>query len=369
MDKIKLFFVIDHLGGGGAEAQLVEVLNNLNREEFHLSLFLTEGGGSRLKNLRDNIEVFGFRKERKRRILRTIIKLRKTIKEIKPDLIISWLEYSTFITSLSIIGMKIPHIASIRGDLDYIYSQEVNFGKFKKLLLEFVYKRAGNLIFNSYTVAEKNKWIGYKNHVVIYNIFDAEKVNQLPTKEQIRKNLKLREDLFYITFVGSLVKRKGVDLLIEAFKMIRDDNLRLLIIGKGKLEDTLREIAKDDERIEFLGYKEDSLSYIKASDIFILPSFSEGIPNVLIEALACETPVIATDVDGITEIIKNKINGLLIKPGNPKLIKEAIECAIKNYAEMKNFSEEGKNILDLFKKEVMIAKFEKLFKECSSKDF
>lgn len=367
MVKIKLLFVIDHLGGGGAEFQLVEVLNNLNREEFDLHLFLTEGGGTRLKNLRDDIEIFGFHKERKRSSLKAIIKLRKTIKEIKPDLIISWLEYSTFLISLSTIGMKTQHIASIRGDLGYIYSKEVNFGNFKKLLLKFAYKRADELIFNSYNVAEKNKWIGNENYVVIYNIFDIEKVSQLPPREQIRKNLKLREDVFYITFVGSLVKRKGVNLLIEAFKMIKDDKLKLLIIGKGELESVLEKMAKDDERIEFLGYTDNSISYIKASDLFILPSFSEGIPNVIIEALACETPVIATDVDGIPEIIEHKRNGLLIKPGNPILIKEAIEYATKNYVEMRKFSEEGKKIVDLFKKEVIVVKFEELFKECSSR--
>lgn len=367
MGKIKLLFVIDHLGGGGAESQLVELLNNLNRDEFKLYLFLTEGGGARLRNLKDDIEVLGFHRERRRRTLKAIIKLRRTIKEIKPDLIISWLEYSTFLTSLSTIGMKTHHIASIRGDVGYIYSKEVNFGNFKKLLLKLAYKKADKLIFNSYNVSEKNKWIGNKNYAVIYNIFDIEKINKLPSKEEIRKNLKLREDLFYITFVGSLVKRKGVDLLMEAFKMIKDDKLKLLIIGRGELENVVKRTVKEDERIDFLGYKENSLSYIKASDLFILPSFSEGIPNVIIEALACETPVIATDVDGIPEIIKHKKNGLLIKPGNPRLIKEAIEFAIKNYSEMKNFSEEGKKIIDLFKKEVIVANFEELFKDCVSR--
>lgn len=366
MGKVRLLFVIDHLGEGGAEFQLVELLNNLNREEFDVSLFLTEGGGVRLKSLRSDVKVLGFYQERKRRTLKAIVSLRETIKELKPDLLISWLEYSSFITSLSTIGMKTHHIASIRGDLGYIYSEEVNFGNFKKLLLKFAYKRANNLIFNSYNVAEKNKWIGNKNYVLIYNIFDIERVNQLPSKEEIRKNLKLR-DSFYITFVGSLVKRKGVDLLIEAFKMIKDENITLLILGKGPLETVLKKMVEDDKRIEFLGYKEDSISYIKASDLFILPSFSEGIPNVVLEALACETPVIATNVDGIPEIIENKVNGLLISPGNPKLIKEAIEYAIENYEEMKKFAKEGKRVLDKFRREVIVSKFEEIFRKYSSK--
>lgn len=368
MGKIKLLFVIDHLGGGGAEAQLVELLNNLNREEFHLSLFLTEGGGIRLRSLKDDIEVFGFNRERKRGTYKAFSKLRKTIKEVKPDLIISWLEYSTFITSLSSIGVKIKHIAGIWGDLGYIYSKEVSFGIIKKFLLKWAYKRADTLIFNSYNVAEKNKWIGSKNYSVVYNIFDTEKTKQLPSKNELRKNLKFNEDLFYIVFIGSLVERKGINLLINAFKMIKDDNLRLLVIGKGQLEENLKETAQDDKRIEFLGYKDNPISYIKASDLFILPSLSEGIPNVIIEALACETPIISSNVDGIPEIIQDKRNGLLIEPGSPEVIKEAIEYAIKNYSEMRKFAEEGKKVLDLFKKEIIVSEFEALFKELLNKN-
>ncbi len=367
MDKIKILFVIDHLGGGGAEYQLVELLNTMNREQFELNLFLTEGGGVRLKNLKDDIRVFGFSGARVRKTIKTLINLIKTIKKLKPDVVVSWLEYSTFLTSLAMITMKTSHIAGIRGNLEYIYSKEVNFGWLKKLFLKFVYKRTDKVIFNSYNLAEKNKWINNKNYTVIYNIFSLEKIVQLLPKKELRKSLNFGEDLFYIVFVGSLVKRKGVDLLVEAFKMIENDKLRLLIVGRGELEENLKKITKDDKRIEFLGYLDNPICYIKASDLFILPSFSEGIPNVIIEALACETPIIATDVDGIPEIIEHKKTGFLIKPGDPILIKEAIEYATKKYEEMKKFSEEGKKIMDLLKKEVIVAKFEELFKELASK--
>ncbi len=366
MDRINLLFVMDHLGTGGAEYQLVELLNGLNREDFELNLFLTEGGGIRLKDLKDDVKVFGFIGERRRKTLRALLELRKTIKKLNPHLIISWLEYSTLLTSLALIGLKKLHIANIRGNLDYIYSEEVKFGPLKKLLLKFAYKSAHILVFNSLEVAKKIKWLHNKKYFVIYNIFHIERVSQLPSKEEIRQKLNFRKNLFYIIYVGSLVKRKGVDLLIEAFKKLKSENLRLLIVGKGQLEHSLREISKEDLRIEFLGYKENAISYIKASHLFVLPSFSEGVPNVLIEALACETPILATDVDGIPEIIIHKRNGFLIKPGSIELLKEAMEYAINNYEEMKGYAQTGRETVELFKKEIIIEKFEKLFKSSLS---
>ncbi len=366
MDRINLLFVIDHLGTGGAEYQLIELLNGLKREIFELNLFLTEGGGVRLKDLNNDIKIFGFIGDRRRKTLRALLELRKTIKKLNPHLIISWLEYSTFLTSLVLMTIKKPHIANILGNLDYIYAKEVKCGSLKKLLLKFAYNKAHILVFNSNEVAKRIKWLDNKKCFVIYNIFPIERVSQLPSKEEIRKKLNFRENLFYIIYVGSLVKRKGVDLLIEAFKKLKSENLRLLIIGQGDLEPALREIAKEDLRIEFLGYKENAISYIKASHLFVLPSFSEGIPNVLIEALACETPIVATDVDGIPEIIIHKRNGILIKPGSTELIKEAIEYAFNNYEEMKGYAQTGKEKVELFKKEIIIEKFGKLFKSSLS---
>jgi glycosyltransferase involved in cell wall biosynthesis len=367
MGKLNILFVIDHLGGGGAELQLVEIMNNLNRRDFQISLFLTEGGGVRQNKLKEDIAIFGVHGERKRKPLRTILNLRKLVKKISPDLIVSWLEYSTFITVLAISCLKLRHYAGVWGNLEYIYTKEVKLGLIKKFLLRLAYQRVDKIIFNSYNVAEKNDWIKNKNKVVIYNVFDVEKIRRMQGKVELRRILNLKNDYFYIVFVGSLVSRKGVNLLIESFIKVANPKLKLLIVGTGPLEENLKKISANDERIEFLGYRENAIEYIKASDLLILPSFSEGIPNVIIEALACETPVIATDVDGIPEIIKHKKSGLLIKPCSVEEIKKSIEYAVINYQEMISFAQEGRKIVEKFKRETIIFQFEELFRNSQQK--
>ncbi len=159
-----------------------------------------------------------------------------------------------------------------------------------------------------------------------------------------QKNLK-RKSLFLpqrqtIVFVGRLVPRKGVDILLKAFKCVKEKHqgTHLLILGDGEQMQALKGLCRSanlDNSVSFLGEKDNIADYLRAADIFVIPSRREGNPNVLLEALACGLPVVATSIGGIVEVIKDGENGLLIVSEDEKMLAEKILFLLgnENYCE------------------------------------
>jgi glycosyltransferase involved in cell wall biosynthesis len=149
------------------------------------------------------------------------------------------------------------------------------------------------------------------------------KINQ----KNARRELKLDLDKKYIIYIGRVIKNKGMGELLEAFKNI-EDRYHLLIIGEETKDKRYRLYARKNKlsNISFLGpiYENKKLKYLAAADCLILPSYTEGAPVVIMEALAQNLPVIATDVGGIKRMIINKKNGVIIKPKSSKDIEKAI---------------------------------------------
>ncbi|AKB15913.1 glycosyl transferase family 1 [Methanosarcina thermophila MST-A1] len=172
-----------------------------------------------------------------------------------------------------------------------------------------------------------------KLHIVNLGI-DKNKVHVVPNgvdigkfkpagKAHARSILNLPRDKNIVLFVGALRKIKGVDYLIEAAHSFVDKDTYLFMVGrddglKKNLEKRAHEL-KIANYIKFTGpvNHEDIPLWISASDILVLPSLSEGRPNVILEALACEVPVVATDVGGIPELMVDGETGYLVPPKSP----------------------------------------------------
>jgi glycosyltransferase involved in cell wall biosynthesis len=155
-----------------------------------------------------------------------------------------------------------------------------------------------------------------------------------------------------ITFLGRLFDGKGVSDLLSALSRIQNKNYVCFIIGDGPEKKNLENLAAKlniREKIIFFGYKnfEDYIKILKISDIFINPSYTEGLPTTVIEAALCKNAIIATNVGGTPEIIIDKKSGFLIEPKNIGQLEERIKMLItnKNLRETigKNASDEVKN--------------------------
>ena len=197
-----------------------------------------------------------------------------------------------------------------------------------------------------------------KLHIVNLGI-NEEKVHVVPNgvdttkfkpagKEHARNLLNLPQDKNIVLFVGALRKIKGVDYLIEAAKYFVDANTDLFMVGRDdglrkSLEKRARELEISDY-IKFTGpvNHEDIPIWISASDILVLPSLSEGRPNVVLEALSCEVPVVAADVGGIPELMVDGKTGYLVPAKNPAELSEKINKLLEDRSRREKMGKFGR---------------------------
>ncbi|KKR54654.1 MAG: Glycosyltransferase (Modular protein) [Parcubacteria group bacterium GW2011_GWA2_40_23] len=194
----------------------------------------------------------------------------------------------------------------------------------------------------------KKYYFAHKNKFVEIPFDVSERF--FPTKKSVEllNNYGFSLDDFVVLFVGGLDWAhyfKGVDCLIDAIKTIEALNIKALIIGAGNLktqyQDKVRALALED-RIKFAGYvsNEDLPKYYNLADVVILPSINknEAFGIVLIEALACGKPIMASNLRGVRCVVENNLNGLLLEPNDPQDIVEKIISLYQNKEKQKLFS-------------------------------
>jgi glycosyltransferase involved in cell wall biosynthesis len=161
----------------------------------------------------------------------------------------------------------------------------------------------------------------------IYNGIDLEKFSRAEDKTVVKKALWLPMDNPLVTMVGVLRPGKGHSVCIEAARSV--PNAHFVLVGDGMLRESLEAQAKDLKgRVHFLGQRMDIAAILSATDIFVLPSDSEALPTVLIEAGAAGLPVVASNVGGVPEIVEDGVTGILIPPQDPQALADAIKRLI-----------------------------------------
>lgn len=160
-----------------------------------------------------------------------------------------------------------------------------------------------------------------------------------------------------ITFIGTLGKHKGVDILINAFKSIANDNIKLHIIGKGYDEENFKELSKDDNRIIFHGFvdNKDIYKYYEMTNALVIPSICyDNSPLVVYESFSTGTPVIGSRIGGIPELISDNYNGLLFESGDCNSLKEKLVKVINDKELLKKLEKNAFNSLNQDSMNVMI---------------
>ena len=191
--------------------------------------------------------------------------------------------------------------------------------------------RLDNVVFVSKAMPSQAafKSLKFKNTSVINNGMNFTLFSSEEKTEGDRVVDKLHCDDRLIGFVGRLSHEKGLDFLIQAFSRLRKDhpNIKLLLCGTGPSERELRKRVKQldlSSSVIFAGFVNDVASALKKIDIFVMPSLTEGMPMVLMEAIAAKKNIIATKVGGMPEMLSDYKRSLLVPHGDAELLQDAI---------------------------------------------
>lgn len=263
-------------------------------------------------------------------ILRLLFKLKRNFNS---EVILSyWVYPDGFASVLASKILKLPAIiVGLGSDINEMPSSFIN-----RQLITWTLKKADRVV--SLSTAMKNEiiklGIPQDKIRVVPNGVD-ESLFYPADKLLSRRKAGLSMEKRIILYVGRLSSEKGVNHLIDAASRIRnkEPEILLLIIGAGGLLNNLMSQAKDlgmEGNVLFLGEKphSDIPVYLNAVELLILPSLCEGCPNVVLEALACGTPVIASNVGGVPEIITSEDLGMLVSPADPHALADAVIKAL-----------------------------------------
>lgn len=323
--KKKILFYISNLTCGGAERVVSNLANYLvtenyevyvlterkDKEEFTLNhgvnrLILEEHlAGNRIGNLRNRFS-----------------ELRNSFKRINPDIIVSFAGKCNMRALLASIGLRIPVVPSVRSDPKREYAGGA-YGMFAKIL----FRRASGVVFQTKAAAEFFGKSVQKKSIILMNPLNLSYVKEpYPGKKENK-----------IIAAGSLRSVKNHKMLIEAFGIIANKypEMSVTIYGEGELREELLDRAKAlgiSDKISLPGIHTQLYNEIDKARIFVLTSDVEGMPNVLIEAMALGMPVIATDCPcgGPRTLIQDGENGLLVPVKEERKLAEALSKILSN---------------------------------------
>ena len=298
---------------GGAERAISELANYLAGQNHDVTIFLLFKKEIFYKiDSRVKIIEPGFSREHTNKYwygLKTIGYIRRSIKEIDPDVILNFIFPSFFL--LCTIGLRYPVYISIRNN-------PANKTKIDPFWLRrLTYKRAKGIIAQtSYAAKVIYQQAKHPNIKVIPNY-----VRAINKKNIVPQNI--------IITVGRLVTNKGHEDLLEIFAAIKNNGWQLMFAGDGPLRISLKEKAKQlgiEEQTIFAGFQPDIDSVLQQAKIFAFCSYTEGFPNALLEAMATPLPCISYDCNaGPADIINNGVNGFLIPVGDKKIFAEKLQ--------------------------------------------
>lgn len=276
--------------------------------------------------------------------LKALIELYKYFKNQKPDIVY------TFTPKAGLLGMMASFLSRVPVRIHNIVGMPLMEATGKKfILLKFIerltYFFSTNLFCNSFGLKKFiNENLTKKDVKVIaqgsINGVDTEffkNTKTLDEQEVIRDKFKIDKKDFVITFVGRIVKDKGINELIEAFANLskKYNNLKLLLVGD--YEEHLNPIKNENkilidslDSIITVGFQNDIRDFLSITDLFVLPSYREGLPNSLIEAGSFGIPLLATNINGCNEIIDDGITGILVEKKSAKKLEEAIDKLLED---------------------------------------
>ncbi len=342
---MKILNLIETLDFGGAE---LLILNNLSwlkeHTDWDLEVAVLFGRGEIAPRLKEKgIKVNFIKLSSRYNFIEAVFKIRRLIKGNHYDILHTHLFHANLYGRLSVISLikNAPMVITSFHNPDYSYEDNRRFTfKIRKLLDYWTYKGVN---FRGVAVSKAVR-DDYQHHFkikdlkVIYNSYSpfwAE--NDNADKVDIKNKLGFKQDLKICTTVARFSRQKGYDIYIKAIKEITKviTDIKFIFIGIGKEFESIKQLVFENDLsnyILFLGRleQEEVRKFVLISDLFVLPSRFEAFGISALEAMATGTVVLATDTGGLRELIKDGVNGILVKPEDYRELAKKIIWALGN---------------------------------------
>ncbi len=356
----------------GGERHLVNLAEAVQQSGFEVTIGCVQGSGleKALRSTHIKVRLIGSLTSGS-----SIGSIRKVCKEERPDIVHS-IGYATM--DKGRIGARLGGAKIIISTIQYEPDQ---ITKYKKNIIWKLDQLINNLI-DKYSARYARKIVAVSDSIgkkLISYGYPKDKIAVIPNSlspeftERLAKNGKdlPLPDGPLIGLISRLEEVKGVQYFLDALKVLSEQNINYFafVIGDGPLRKDLEEQAKKNrlnDQINFTGWLDvaDSIAMLSRMDIFVVPSLSEGLNTTLLEALYLSRPVVATDVGGNPEIVKNGKTGLIVPPKDPDAIADAITTLLDDDLSSEQMADAGRKlVLEKYTMDQMIGRNLILYKE------
>lgn len=379
-DKIRVLFAIGEMSGGGSQRQLIGILKRLDRSRFKPCLYVVSAGGELLPEVPADVPVEVFVQRCPRvaawfpgQAHRARVRdLAAVLKERQIDVIYDRTYHMTLIAAAAARRTPAKRISVIVTDPARDFAGNVErFRSVKRWLLQRAYHAADRVVAVSEGVREAAE--AYYNlppgkTLTIYNGFDIDRIDKLMVDPLPPLEVK-SPGRFEIVAAGRLHLQKGFLHLLEAIHTVVHNRglkqVHLRILGAGPLLHELQAFIAQHQltsHVTLAGFRANPLPYFRQADLFCLSSLYEGMPNALVEAMLCQTPVLATDCpSGPREILLDGRFGQLVPPADSRALARAIETCAKDSAQPgTSLAAARMHIIQTFSPDLLIRRLEEL---------
>lgn len=373
MDNIKknmhLALFLPSLRGGGAEQVMVNLARAFAERGLKVDMVLAKAEGPYLLQMPPEVRVVNLEAKR---MLSSFLGLVRYLRREQPEVLISTMSHVNIVAvwarKWACVSTRV--VLTEQANLSQATRNARNFrGRFLPLLMRFTYPLASGIVACSQGVADDlARTLGIqREHIqVIYNpIVDEELL--VKAQEPVEHPWFQPGEPPVLLSAGRLTQQKDHFTLLRAFALVHAQiSARLVLLGEGDerpaLESLVRELNIDNDVI-MPGFVDNPYKYIAQSRVFVLSSRWEGLPTVLVGAMACGTPVVSTNCpSGPSEIITNEVNGLLVPPAEPEALAEAVLRVLKDAKLASRLAKGGKERAKDFEVSKIVREYEKLFK-------
>lgn len=386
LKRKKILYLVTQAEWGGAQKYVYDLAGNLDKNKYIVEVAVGEQKKQATAYWIKKLEDKGIKVWRLRHVVRelniwhdfmSIFELYVLFLKSKPDIIhlnsskvgstgavMGWL-YKKFCRS----SLKI--IYTVHG---FVFTEPLSYWRRKFYL--WSEKVSAKLKDRLICVSERDKIIGLNSHIAyhkkfitIHNGINLNKLEFLE-KNQAREKISSKNPIpqvrYWVGIIANLYSTKGLEYAVRAANILTEkySSLIFIVIGEGSQRKYLeKEIEKLNLQNKFflIGDIPKAFQYLKAFDLFCLPSVKEGFPYTLVEALAAGLPVVTTQAGGIVEIVEPEVNGLVVEPKKPRELAKAIETLIDKPELCSLFSHNNLEKAKIFSLERMINATEKVY--------
>jgi len=340
-----LIFLTQFYQLGGAELSVVELAEELNKRRIHadiLSMYtealpgVTQAKAALLQKGIPTVHFLGMRIHPSiASMVQAIMKLRRLIRENEYDIIETSMVLPTVLAAWATRGMRVQHVAGLRSIVD-----RDRHNKYVHEFRRFSVRYSRRIRYYAISESAASHWITFSKtspqHTrIIYNSIPDVFFSVTPDREGVRKELGMPKVARLVIYVGRCAAFKGIDTLLDALGPVLEQyNMYLLYVGlpdlsvpgtKEMLQKMEMWITQENlsERVRFLGHRKDVPRLLAASDLLVHPTRTEAFGRVLAEAISAGLPVVASNVDGIPEVLAGT-DSLMVPPDDPNALREAV---------------------------------------------